>query len=749
MAVIFCHVIILIMVIILFQILVFLGAFLLFQIELIIAKFYLPVFGGEFWVWGACVVFFQATLLLGYAQAHFVFHRLGLNRYKILHGVLLLLPLLFFPGRMLKDPVVVQGIPLVLNVFLELCVTIGPAFFVLSTLSIVLQSWLVNSKYKAMASPYALYALSNVGSFAALLSYPFFFESAFDLVEQQRIWRGGYFILLAFHAVLYLAVLTKEALKEKSLPTEIMSRRETITLLILGAAGSVMFLSVTNIVTAEVAPIPLFWVIPLSIYLLSFTLNFMKRPWYPEVIDRRMDVILGLSGLLYFIILKRFIPFVLEAVFLCAVLFLICMFCQRQLYLLRPKDDKNMTLFYVIFSLGSFLGGIFVSWIAPLIFTSLIEYLIAILLTCAFLVFRHGIKNLNLRQLRILAYLVLFMAFWPVIFREYNFWAVSLLVLFIGVTYRGLGESKNGAVGIFFGIFIFLVFALTAEPIWKRENQVFKSRNYYGIYTVTDYPQARYLASYTTFHGAQFRGVNKQDIPAMYYGPTTAVGRILGSEHLNLERVGVVGLGTGTLAAYAKDTQIFDFFELDPRMVTIARKYFTYLDRAKGKVNITLGDGRIALQKLSASSREGVFDILIMDAYSADSVPLHLLSTEAVSIFKKCLKDTGVLIFHTSNRYMEVEKILGTNAASLGAHVFIATNKEDPETLTERSLYLIVSWNKDTIAEIIKLPDVRWVPFSVKRSSPVWTDHYSNPLSILKLNSMLEELKRFKPFYWE
>lgn len=730
--------------IVLFQAIIFLSAFLLFQIELIAAKFYLPVFGGEFWVWGACMVFFQATLLLGYAQAHFIFHRLGLRRYKWLHLCLLILPLFFFPGRLLSEPCIFNGMPVVLNVFVSLITTIGPVFFVLSTISILMQSWLVHSRLNGKFSPYALYAISNVGSFAALLTYPVLVQPFFDLIQEQRVWQVGYGLLLAAHILLYLFLPVDNNEAEVKVPLPSMERKEFFSLIFLGAAGCVMFLSVTNIVTAEIAPIPLFWVIPLFIYLLSFSLNFKKSPWCPAFIENRVDVILGLSAILYFLIIRKAFPFLVEAVLLAVALFLICMYCQRQLYLKRPQDPRAMTLFYVVFSLGSFLGGVFVSWIAPAVFDTLMEYLLGLLFLCFYLISVQGIKHLSLRQLRGLIYLLTVIIAWPLFFVEYHIGAIIFLIAFIMMISRFSYGIKNNATALCMVILIFCMSAQFADAIWKLQHQIGKIRNYYGLYSIEENQDAIYLSSYTTIHGAQFKARDKKDTPTLYYAPQTAVGAIFTSEAFDFKNVGVVGLGAGTLAAYSKPGQAFDFYELDPDVEMIARQHFSFLERAKGEVNVIIGDGRIALQSVPP----GTYDVLVLDAYSGDSVPLHLLSMEAVALLKKCVKPDGIVIFHVSNRFLNVARVLGVNAEHLGAHVLIGTNNSDNESLSAKSIYLIASWDKAVLDTVASLDGPDWIDFKAKKAIVPWTDTYSNPLAVLDMEHLVSQLTEFKPFRW-
>ncbi|MCX5715083.1 MAG: hypothetical protein NT033_09890, partial [Candidatus Omnitrophica bacterium] len=293
----------------LLNIIVFLAAFLLFQIELILAKAYLPVFGGGYLVWGACVVFFQLVLLLGYFYAHVVIRKIGMRRYLIFHALLLVLPLvLSFPGRALSVVPSQSGLPVVFFIFRQLAVTIGLVFFILSTTSVISQGWLLSSSLAEAKNPYVLFAVSNLGSFAALLSYPFIFEPLSDIGQQLFLWRLGYLLLVILHFAAWriVKVVSKEGDQDKSFNHSI-GRNETAWLL-FSAAGVMLFLSVTNIMTYEVAPIPLLWVVPLAIYLVSFVLNFKKKPWCPAWIKDGFHVSAGLSIAFFFLTSKRLFP---------------------------------------------------------------------------------------------------------------------------------------------------------------------------------------------------------------------------------------------------------------------------------------------------------------------------------------------------------------------------------------------------------------------------------------------------------
>ncbi|MCK5178283.1 MAG: hypothetical protein KAR32_02035, partial [Candidatus Omnitrophica bacterium] len=429
----------------------FLSAFLLFQIELIVAKIFLPHYGGSYLVWGSCIVFFQAVLLFGYLYSHFVIRYFGIARYRYAHLGLMLLPLLFFPGRALSAGYAESPLSLSLDVFYQLLITIGPVFFVLSTISLVTQTYLSKSELPSRDNPYALYAVSNLGSFAALLSYPFVFEFLLPLSEQLLIWRGLYFVLLALYALAALSIPMRGTgtlgtgtnvpvpNKTNGPPGSVYGRW-----LLLGAGGVIMFLAVNNIVTIKIAPLPLLWILPLCVYLLAFVLNFKRTPWCPSWIRDKAHITLGLSALLYFLIHQGIFPVIVELVLLHVVLFVLCMYAQNQMIRSKPRDEDSPTFFYVVISFGSFVGGVMTSWVIPLLSVELIEYLIGLIVIAMTLPAPEaGDAHRKIYYIRLVVYFIIFMTAWPVVFYEYNIVALIFMVLVVVAVYRELVKEKN------------------------------------------------------------------------------------------------------------------------------------------------------------------------------------------------------------------------------------------------------------------------------------------------------------------
>ena len=684
--------------IVLLHAITFLAAFLLFQIELIVAKSLLPIYGGSYAVWGACLVFFQAFLLLGYAFVHWAGQKFGASRYRVIQLVLILLPLLVFPGRMLKLGTESGSLFLAGDVFLRLVLTIGPVFFVLSTMSVALQVWLSASSLKERANPYALYATSNIGSLGALLTYPFLFEVLLDLPLQLQIWRISYAVLAALSLLLFfrvpLAAKTGSPEVPAAAPEKASSNKDVWIWLLLSAASVIMFMSVTSVITFTIIPLPLLWIIPLSIYILAFILSFKPVPWCPKWLITQIPYILAVSGLLFLVILNKGSSVVMELLLLCGALFLICLYCQNRLAVRRPASERELTKFYLMISLGGFLGGILTSWVMPLVSKSVIEYLLG------------------------LAFVVL--AVW-MIGREPGTRSVNFGT-----------RARAGALLIV----PFLLIFFWASDLSGHYGVLYRLRNYYGIWEIKDMTGARILIHGTTMHGMQFTDERLRLEPSCMFSRTSPVGEVLSSDKFNFKNIAVIGLGAGTLAVYTHPGQTMDYYELDPDVYTLAKRYFTYLDGAQGKINFIFGDARQTLAKAA----ERKYDLLIVDAFGGDSIPFHLLTVEAINLYVAHLNKGGILMFHISNRYIRLEPVLTYAAKIFKAYAgFRATSGLPYGT---GSLWVTFAWDQE---QFQKLLEAGWYPmvYFIKEQHRLWTDGYSNILPLINLKQLKESLINF------
>ncbi len=678
----------------------FLAAFLLFQIELIVAKMLLPVYGGSYFVWGACLVFFQAFLLLGYLFVHLMSQKFGVRVYRKIQLAITFLPFLFFPGHLLKMDGAGMASFIAGDVFWRLLVTIGPVFFVLSTTGVALQMWLSASSLKEKTNPYALYATSNAGSLGALLTYPFLFEIVFDLTQQQQLWRLGYLALAVCNVLLFVKVPVAEAAPESAAPVPAAPKVHKILWFLLSAASVMLFMAVTNIMTYSIAPMPLLWVIPLSIYLLAFILSFKAKPWCPAWITDNIFFFLVGGSLLFFILQKKnFAAVELELLIFCLTLFFVCLYCQNQLVRHKPTSDRELTFFYLMISLGGFVGGVVTSWGMPLLSKSVIEYLLALTMIV------------------------------------FGVWMVAEEKA--SVTPPSLSDRlRNGSL---VAVPILLCFFWVPELSGHNPALVlYKKRNYYGIYEVREFNGIRTLAHGTTMHGAQIRLPGLELEPTSFFSRTSALGEILGSSKFSFRNIGVIGLGVGAMANYTQPGQSMDIYELDPEMYNIAQDYFTYLKHAKGKIDIIYGDARRSLRERP----DNKYDLFIVDAFGGDSIPFHLLTREAIAEYRKHLKPDGILLCHISNRFVRLEPVLVGVAEASGAQIGYRMTSGRPYGIP--SAWAILTWNEAQFRDLVQ--NQQWLPIAslTKERYRVWTDDYSNIFPVLDLEKIKRSLLNFK-----
>jgi len=725
-----------------FNAITFLAAFLLFQIELIISKMLLPDFGGSYLVWGSAVVFFQAVLFLGYFFSYLLLRKIGINRVKPFYLVLFLLPLLSFPGRGLPAISAVDlNIPLVLNVFWHLIFSIGAVFFVLSTTSVILQSWLADSDLPEKNNPYALFALSNLGSFAALITYPFFFEVFLDLDQQLLIWRLMYFLLVG---LIIFAVSTIKV-SQQSRPGKFwsmngISMQDSFKWFAFSAAGVIMFLSVTNMFTYEIAPIPLLWVVPLCIYLVSFVLNFKRRPWSPAWVEDKFYLNFAWSIVLFFLILMRILPVIIELGIIFLLLFHTCMFCQLQLNKTKPVNLNNLPLFYLIVALGGFIGGIFTTWVMPLISISISEYLLGLALIACGLSIGSKPALLGWRNILFITCTSIALMSWPVMFKGYNLFGLILILLIFKISYFYLIKHRRA---FFLSILMVLFIATAVDSMWTRKSYIYRHRNYYGLCQVYLENNKLVLINGSTIHGVQYKDEQKENLPLAYYHKSTPIGELLSSPVAG-KNIGIIGLGSGGLAAYAQAGQEVDYFEIDPDVCFIAQNLFVYLKHSSAKINFIFGDARIKIKDVKA----GRYDILIVDAFSGDAIPVHLLTTEAINEYRKHLAPGGIILFHVSNRYLDFIPVLFSNANYLNAYAASKSNRAVSKEDIFATTWVALSWDNRSFEKLVT--EFKWRWYFAPRHGLLrpWTDKYSNMLLIVNLDDMLDSIRFFQPFYW-
>jgi hypothetical protein len=670
----------------LYALTIFLGAFLLFQVQPVIAKIILPWFGGAAAVWSACMLFFQVVLLLGYLYAHFVVGRLRPKAQAVLHITLLCLSALLLhimPSPAWKPT---GNMDPVFRIVGLLTASVGLPYFLLAATGPLLQAWYARSFQ--VAFPYRLFAVSNLGCLLALLSYPVLEEPYVATGNQARIWSLVYlgFCLLCGACAwishreprVKAAAAAPETAREADSPP---SWASYMLWTALAACSSTLLLAVTNYITGDVAPVPFLWILPLSIYLVSFILTFEREGWYrPNLYVGLLALALG--GMCYGLAkfgggtgLMYVIPLFAGDFFLC------CMFCHGELARSRPHA-RYLTGYYLTISLGGALGGVFVGGLAPRIFRDYLELPIGIFF-CALLglvVFRKLNRYL------------------------YSGWAVLTVALAV---------------------------ALWIQQRDFVEGTRFIARNFYGTLRVNqdgnlgDADATRTLVHGTITHGLQFLAPDRRRFPTTYYGRQSGVGLAILNTRRSAQRVGVIGLGAATLASYGRPGDYYRFYEINPLVIDVARRQFTYLSDCPAKVDVVLGDARLSLDR-EPSQR---FDVLVVDAFSSDSIPVHLLTLEAFRLYFGHLRPDGVLAVHVSNTHLKLEPVVGRLAQVLGKSALLIDTDDSENDVYGATWVLLTSQ-----PEVFQQPAFNSAssPLTPMRGLRTWTDDYSNLFQIME-----------------
>jgi hypothetical protein len=718
----------------LLKLVVFLAAFLLFQIELIIGKALLPGFGGSYLVWAACVLFFQVALLAGYGYTHLAARKLAISHYAPAQAVLMFLPLVLFPIK-LGDLAPNYRLPFVVEIVWLLLRTVGPAFLVLSTVSVMAQNLLAASDRPERDDPYFLYGTSNLGSFLGLISYPFLVEPFFNLDTQLLIWEIAFIVLAVGQAALIVALRRGTAPERARVMAEAaeaappLGWRGPARWLLLAAAGSALFLSVTNIITFELASIPLFWMLPLGIYLFTFYLNFKQRPWCPGWLKSAFFLTLPAGMFLFMlVVMLRIIPSWMLFAGHLSVLFVFCMFCQNELVISRPAAARDLTAFYLALAAGGAIGSALVSFVMPLVSTAMLEYLMGFLLAAGALVLAEPGGRWRRRDLvGLLAALPV--GLWPYLHGElaskYSPWLTAGAAVALAAVYLALwGKPRGVLVSLATALALVALFGYLQIGV----KVVDKHRNFYGISLVYDRDGQRILRHGSTRHGAQYLDPEKSHIPLTYYHPTTPDGELLSSPLFLFHDLAVVGLGAGTLATYCGRGQTMDYYEIDPAIQNIAENRFTYLQQAAGQIRIIIGDARLSL----ARAPDARYDLIALDAFNSDSIPVHLLTTEAMSLYFDRLRPQGILIIHISNRALNLRPMLYANARALDLRVL----DKDYDTVTDSDADRCewMAFTRDPAVATLLVEGLQWVDLAQqppKQSVRPWTDRYSNLISAI------------------
>jgi hypothetical protein len=656
---------------------IFLSSFLLFLVQPIIAKQILPWFGGSAAVWTTCLVFFQSVLLAGYAYADLT-TRLGARRQAMLHIALLAVSLISLPILASTGWKPQGDEQPILRILLLLVATIGLPYFLLSTTTPLLQAWYWRRFQSAV--PYRLFALSNFASLLALLGFPVLFEPAFDLTTLGWGWSflfAGFALLCAVTAWLSMNGVEVE---RKVIASSPVPGKSQLQWLLLSAMGSVMLLAVTNHITQNISSVPFLWVLPLALYLVSFILAFDHPRWYVR------SVFIGALGLLL-PLMAWAIPSLdlqLAAPLYFAGLFAACMVCHGELARLKP-DPRHLTRFYLMLSLGGALGAVLVAIVAPLTLSGYFELGIALIALGAVLA----------ASLR----------------RGWRWGAVAVTVVSAGFVLRGVYDYTEGVRVM--------------------------ERDFYGVVRTVDFlSPVPYRSMYHggIMHGGQLLGDSFRNTPADYFSPTSGYGRVFASLRELKGRqplqVGVIGLGAGVIAAWMRPGDALTFYEISPRVVDIARREFTFLADTAARTEIVMGDGRLSLE---AEAPRG-YDVLGIDAFSGDSIPMHLVTREAMAIYVKHIKPDGVIVFQATNRFVDLLPVVKRLAAEFGMEaVNVAdspAHETGPEYWYSSTDQIIVTRNE----RLLDAPRIAEAADEIedRPDLPTFTDAHHNLLRILK-----------------
>lgn len=724
----------------LFTMTLFVSAGLLFWLQPMVGKMVLPALGGTPAVWNTCMVFFQAGLLAGYAYAHGISGRLGTRAQIVLHMGLVLLPVPMLPILLIETapPPDSNAVFWLLGVLL---VQLGVPFIVIATSAPLLQRWFA-AAHKT-ADPYYLYAASNLGSLLALVSYPLLIEPTFTLSEQSTLWAAGYAVLAALIATSAIAAWRrtdrttmrveasdKGAKRPAGARERPVSAVPRLRWLVLALVPSSLMLSVTTHLTTDLAPIPLLWVLPLALYLLTFVLAFARRQWLDVTAMARVMPIAVLVLVLVYL-LEAQEPLLIVLGLDLVGFFVIALVCHGELARSRPTW-QHLTEYYLWLALGGVLGGVLNALVAPLLFDRLAEY--PLMLVAACLLSPAPTKGEAWSK-------------WDVLLPL----AIGALTagLVLGTRWMGVSPSPLAFAPLFgvplllayllhewpvrFGLSLALILLLSAAYPGVLGPTEYRARSFFAAHRVTRDTDFRYLVHGNTVHGQQSRDPTKQGEPLTYYHRESPVGRVFAAwEHdPRLQRVGLIGLGTGALACYASPGQRWTFFEIDPAVIHISRDsgLFSYVRRRRGEVDVQCGDGRLLLERSAER-----FGVIVIDAFNSDAIPLHLLTHEALHIYKSRLHEGGVLVFHISNRYVDLEPILA-NLAAEGPRPMIALARRDDRSSADREKGL---WSSRWVVLLSRPDDEKrlpgWTRLSANPAYPIWTDDFSSIFPVLRLS---------------
>ena len=738
----------------LYSISLFVSAALLFSVQPMVGKMILPKLGGTPNVWNTCMVFFQMVLLLGYVYAHLTIRAIGIRRQVLIHMVVALLPLTVLPICFAAEAYAPSGQNPSIWLLGQLAFVVAFPFFVVSTSAPLLQMWFANIGLATSKDPYFLYSASNAGSLLALISYPFLIEPNVSLTSQTYLWSAGYVLFVIMVACCAFSVWRNSRAKGctvslaehdmtqqlKPLDCEGQSQhpievtcRQRIRWFALALVPSSLMLGVTTHITTDLMPVPLLWVIPLALYLLSFVIVFARKPLISNTLMTKVMVYAVLMIPLSFA--PSIYPWLQMPVHL-TTFFIVCMVCHGALAQSRP-GTRHLTEFYLWISLGGVCGGAFNSFVAPQLFDSVTEYPLMLVASCFLMPSGTGIRQWAFGRrdclwLTVLSVLVISTIYISRVFQISN---IPLLIVpvFSIPALLCFGLRKHPLP---FGLGVAVIFAACLYLFIPKGEVLYSERNFFGVkYVRVDSKRSLHVLVHGNIcHGYQKMYPQPSREPLAYYHRTGPIGDVFDAfnEVKSRRHVAIVGLGTGTLASYAEPAQRFTFYEIDPSVKQLATdsRLFTYLQECRGDYDIVLGDARIEIAK----APDAQFGIIVLDAFTSDCIPAHLLTREALELYSRKLKHDGLMVYHISNRYVNLEPMLGKLAQEAGMVCLSRRDsKVSPEELESGktpSSYLVMAHKDRDTGKLAE--DPRWSRVTPATNAEAWSDDYSNILSVLR-----------------
>ena len=781
-----------------FAVAIFLNAALLFSVQPLFTKMVLPLLGGSPAVWNTCLLFFQAMLLGGYLYAHVTSRWLSARTQAIVHVALLVMAVFLLPIHIPASWSHPPGTALPIGWLLGLLtVSLGLPFFLLSAGAPMMQRWFAGTRHSLAHNPYFLYAASNLGSFAALLAYPFVIEPRMRISEQSVTWLELYYALLALIATCAVVALAYRriaggaegttaaaAAPETAMPpsapddTALVQDAEGVHLrrrgalrgsmrflieenpsvirrflqgrdapitdptivpdqhwrlrwVLLSFAPSSLLIGTTTYLSTDIASVPFLWVIPLALYLLTFVLVFARRPLFPRWFMLHAQLVLGLT-LMVALCLGAGRGILGPAVLHLLAFFVTAMMCHRELADSRPRVEY-LTEFYLWMSLGGVLGGVFNVLVAPALYDSLVEYPFALMVAFAL---RPGLARPFSGRRDFFRDLLLPAAVGTTVWfafrspRPPDEWfpagaqvfmsAAAIAVLFFWKRPFRLALGAGA------------MYAATQLAGNARSNILMQDRSFFGMYRVRRIADYHVLQNGTTTHGGQSRELTRRMDPLTYYYKGGPLGDIFATvAQKPVRRVAMVGLGTGTIACYGRPDEHWTFYEIDPMVAQIARapRYFSYLRDCAPRTNIVIGDARVSL----GAAADGEFDLIVLDAFTSDAIPAHLVTREAVALYLRKLSDDGVIAFHISNRYLDLRPViiaLANDAKVAGALGERAPDTEGRGKLYYGSRWMVLAKKPGTLSALVKVDG--WHALGTWPESRLWTDDYTDVLGAIK-----------------